>query len=147
MPNPFARHQFKLVKDKHNIMLILVSSSKFNSLFRRFIKILGSKLFIFSFRSSKFSWLYHREAPSNQCKDSSYSFQASFLRDHLFIYPEFFESFFWWFIKDLIPSRSVLQDSCWRSSGIRLLAFRSAILPTLSFEVVLCHFDSFLHVS
>ena len=28
------------MKDKHNVILILVSSSKFNSLFRRFIKIL-----------------------------------------------------------------------------------------------------------
>ena len=35
-----ACHQSKLVKDEHNVILILVSSSKFNSLFRRFSKIL-----------------------------------------------------------------------------------------------------------
>ena len=28
MPNPFARHQFKLMKDKHNVILILVSSKR-----------------------------------------------------------------------------------------------------------------------
>ena len=31
-------HQLKLVKDKHNVILILVSSSEFNSLFWRLIK-------------------------------------------------------------------------------------------------------------
>ena len=51
----------------------------------------------------------------------------------------------WWFIKDLIHPWSLHQDSCW-SSSILLLAFRSAILSTLSFEMVLCHPWQFLLV-
>ena len=45
----------------------------------------------------------------------------------------------WWFIKDLIPSRSVHRDSFQRSSSILHLAFLSAILSTLSFGMVICH--------
>ena len=128
------------MKDTHNVILILVSSSKLNSLFRRFIKFsvsLGSSFFS---RSSKFSQLFHREDPSNHCKDSPCVFNFSFLSfDHSFITGVLHEGSTWWFIKDLIPSRSVHRDSFQRSSSILYLAFQSAILSTLSFEVVLCH--------
>ena len=49
----------------------------------------------------------------------------------------------WWFIKDLIPSWCIHQDSFQRRSSFPHLAFRSAILSTLSFEMVLCHFWQF----
>ena len=61
-----------------------------------------------SFRSSKFSRLYHFKASSYHCKASPCVFNFSF----------FLSSFFtrvlhgvssWWFIKDLIHSRSVLK--------------------------------------
>ena len=44
---------------------------------------------------------------------------------------------------------NMVLNTCFvlRSSSILYLAFRSAILSTLSFEVVLCHFGSFLHLS
>ena len=60
------------MKDTRNVNLILVSSKWLipSSGVRSWYQILGSKLFIFSFRSSKFYRLYHSKASSNHCKAS-----------------------------------------------------------------------------
>ena len=127
------------MKDKHNVILILVSSKWFNSLFRRFIKILSFCCFIFSFsRSSKFSRFYHREAPSKSLQGFTLCFQFLFLFIPLFT-GVLHGGSTWWFIKDLIPSRSVHQISFQRSSSFLHIVIRSAILSTVSLEVVLCH--------
>ena len=117
-------------------------------------------LIVVTINDPSFSRLYHREGPFNQCKDSSYSFQASFPCDLLFIYPGFFESFFMvshqgffsffncssrhlsklWSAKLYSKNKHGVQHMTYlRSSSILHLAFRSAILSTLSFEMVLCH--------
>ena len=58
----------------------------------------------------------------------------------ILLLPEFFMKVLHdWFIKDLMPSPIFHRDSLLRSSSFLLLAIRSAILSTLSFEVVLCH--------
>ena len=128
------------MKDEHNVILILVSSSKFNSLFRRFIKILGfnSSSFFPGVPSSRNYVIM--EIYLNLYKVSPCAFNFSFFSfDHPFVTGVLHGGSTWWFIKDLIPSRSVHWDSLQRSSSIPLLAFESAILSTISFEVVLCH--------
>ena len=85
---------------------------------------------------------------------------------HLFITGVLHGGSTWWFIKDSFHSSIVLQDFsqsydpssllqnehgvqhmfCLRSSSILHLAFRSAILSTLSLEMVLCHSWQFLLV-
>ena len=76
----------QLVKDEHNVILILVSSSKFNSLFRRFIKILNficSSFFPGVPRSLTYitTNIYLIIA-----RLQSYSFHPSLLCDHSFDY-------------------------------------------------------------
>ena len=137
------------MKDTHNVILILVSSSKFNSLFRRFIKILDLNYSSFFSRSSKLSQFSRHEDPSNHCKSSPCVFNFSFLSfDHSFITRVLHGGSKCWFIKDVIPSRGVYRDSFQRCSSILHLAFRSAILSTLSLVLVLCHswqFSFMLH--
>ena len=60
------------MKDTRNVILILVSSKWLipSSGVPSWYQILGSKLFIFSFRSSKLFQLYHFKASSNHCKAS-----------------------------------------------------------------------------
>ena len=93
------------------------------------------------------STLSHRKAPSNHCKASILFFPSFTSFDHPFITGVLHGGSTWWFIKDLIPSRSAHRDSFQRSSSILLLALPNATFVTLSFEVVLCHFDNFLHAS
>ena len=133
------------MKDRRTIILILVlrgvsiPSSRgwswwMNSRFKCFIfslpefqvfSVISSRSFIFSFsrRSKKII------ARLQSCSFSS------------FMLPQSSSSggSSWWFIKDFIHSRSVHQDSCWRSSSILHHAFRNVIPSPLSFEVVLCH--------
>ena len=139
MPNPLLVINFKMVKDKHNVILILVSSSKFNSLFRRFIKIVDFICSSFLPEFQVFSVISFQSFILS-LQGFTWCFQLLFLSIILLL-PEFFMEFFfsWWFIKDLIPSQSVHRDSFQRSSSILHLAVRSAICSTLSFEVVLCH--------
>ena len=125
------------MKDKHNVIFILVSSSIFNYLLRRLIKFSVSLDSSFLFRSSKFQ-LISSQSSSNHRKVSPCVFNFSFL-SLPFVTGVLHGGSTWCFIKDLIPSRSVHQDSFQRSSSILHLAFRSAILSTLSFEVVLYH--------
>ena len=149
-----------MVKDEHNVILILVSSSKFNSLFRRFIKILGSKLFIFlsgapsyfNYIISKLHLIIARLLPEFF---STFPFVWSFFYYRSFswrlymVLRQGFFSFFncssrflskLWSAK-LYSKINMVLNTCFvlRSSSILHLAFRSAILSTLPFEMVLCH--------
>ena len=134
-----------------------------NSLFRRFIKILD---FICS---SFFSGvpglphylvaklhLNHRKASPCALNFSfflsSFHYRSSSWRLYMVVRQGFF-SFFncssrllsrWWSAK-LYSKLNMVLNTCFvlRSSSILHLAFRSAILSTLSFEMVLCHYWSF----
>ena len=124
-------------------------------------QIFCSKLFIFSFRSSKFYRLYHPEAPSKSSQGFTLCFQLLFpsvwsffcyrsssWRLYMVVRQGFF-SFFHCSSRFLLKLRStklyskinMVFNTCFvlRSSSILHLAFRSAILSILSFEVVLCH--------
>ena len=127
------------MKDKHNVILILVlskwlipySGGTSNSCFH---------LFIFLYRSAKFSLYLVAKVHLIIARFHLVFFNLSFLSfDHSFITEVLHGGSTWWFMKDLIPSRSVHQDSFHRSSRILHLVIRSAILSTISFEVALCH--------
>ena len=99
-----------------------------NSLFRRFIKILDFNGFIFLFRSSKLSQLYHHKDPPKSSQGGTLCFQLLFPSVwSFFCLTEFF-------MKVLhngssriyIPSPSVHWDSFLRSSSILHLAIQSA---------------------
>ena len=78
------------MKDEHNVILILVSSSKFNSLFRRLIKFSVSIVSSFLPRSSNLSQLYHHEDSSNHYK-ASILFASNLQLFYVIIsYPDFF---------------------------------------------------------
>ena len=130
------------MKDKHNVILTLISSSNFNSLFRSgsSYHILGSRCFIFSSRVQSFPFYLIAEfhpiiARFHLVFLTSFSFRLH----HPFVTGVLHGCSTWWFIKDLIRSRSVHQDSFQRSSSILHLAIQSAILSIISLEVVLCH--------
>ena len=79
------------MKDKHTINLILISSRWFNSFLSEIVPdevILGSSVSSFLFWSSKFSRLYHHEAPSKSLQDFTLCFQLLFLSIILLL-PEF----------------------------------------------------------
>ena len=121
--------------------------------------ILGSSVSSFLFRSSKFSALSHRKAPSKSSQGFTLCFQLLFLSITLLL-PEFFMEalhggssripfIFQLFFKislEFMTRQAILKkinmvlNTCLvlRSSSILHLAFQSAILSTLSFEVVLC---------
>ena len=147
------------MKDTRNVILILVSSKWFIFLSRDSSKFLIS--FVqFSFRSSKLFQLYHFKASSNHCKASpGVLFKFPFCLIILLL-PEFFMEAlhggssripFILQLSSRILSKlrsaklyskiNMVFNTCFvfRSSSILLLAFRSAILSTLSLEVVLYH--------
>ena len=150
------------MKDKHNVILILVSSSESNFLFRRFIKILDLICSSFFSGVPSVSALSLREAPSKSSQGftlcfqflfpfvwSSFCYRSSSWRLYMVVRQEFF-SFFNCssrFISELLirhaiySKLNVVQNTCLvlRISSILHLAFRSAILSFLFFEVVLCH--------
>ena len=69
------------MKAKHNVIPILVSSSKFNSCFPEWFIISYSQfemLYLFFSRSSKFSQLFHREDPSKSLQGFTLCFQLLF---------------------------------------------------------------------
>ena len=132
-----------------------------NSFFRRLFmmnKFLIS--IVSSFLFPEFQALIITKIHLHHCKASprvlfNFPFVWSF-----FYYQSSHDGSTWWFVKDSSHSSIVLQDFSWsydppsytlklnmvlntcfllRRSSILLLAFRSAILSTLSFEVVLCH--------
>ena len=147
------------MKDKHNAILILVSSNNSipyyggssNSSFHLFIFLLSGVCLWYQFSVSIVSSFFFSRVPSshnyitteihlNHYKVSPCIFYFSFFSiDHPFVTGVLHGGSTWWFIKDLIPSRSVHWDSFQGSSSILHLAIRSAICSILSFEVVLCH--------
>ena len=125
------------MEDKHNVILILLSSSGFISSFRRLFILSHSRFKVFSsflFRSSKPSRLSRREAPSKSPQD--FNLIPFILQFYLIILllPEFFMVV----RKDLIHSSSVHRDSFGGAQVSFLLAFRSAIKSPYSFEVEFC---------
>ena len=113
--------------DTHNVILILVSSSLFNSLFRRLIKFLISIVSssLFPGVPTFFNYI-SMEIHLNHCKASTLFFSSSISTDHFFYYRSSHEGSTRWYIKDLIPSRSVHRDSFLRSSSFLHILIRSA---------------------
>ena len=131
------------MKAKHNVILILVSSKWLILYSGDSSKFLISFVHL-SFRSSNLFNYFTTEIHLNRYKDSPCVFNFSFFTsDHSFFTGVLHEGSTWWFIKDLIHSRSFHRDSFLRSSSILHLAIRSAILSTVSLEVVLCHSSYF----
>ena len=111
------------------------------------------------FRSSKFSALSRREAPSKSSQGFTLCFNFSFFLSFIYyrsspwrlhmVIRQGFLSFFncsSGFLSKLWPAKlyskiNMVLNTCFvlRHSSILLLAFRSAIPSTISFEVVLCH--------
>ena len=116
-------------------------------------------MFIFSFRSSKFSWLYHREAPSKSLQGFTLCFQPLFLSIILLLLEFFMEALhggssrilfiLQLFLKislEVMIRQAILKIKqgaqhmfCFEEFKYSSFAFRSAIPSTLSFEMVLCH--------
>ena len=123
------------MKDKHNIILILVSSNDFNSSSGVAHDINSFSLVFLSFFSGVPSFLKYLFVllHLNLGKVIILFFSTLISLHHSFVYggPS------WWFFNDLIHSQSILQDSSWRGSSIIRLAFICAIVLSLSFEVVL----------
>ena len=114
---------------------------------------------LFLFRSSKFSALSRREAPSKSSQGSPCSFNFSFFLSFFYyrsspwkIYMMVHQGFFSFFncssrfllklwSAKLYSKVNMVLNTCFvlRISSILHLAFQSASLSTLSFEVVLCH--------
>ena len=156
------------MKDKHNVILILVSSKWFNSLFRGLIKFLVStahlcfsEFQVFSFISPRSSiWPLQdfnlvRLKPFNSFMLSFPIRSFSSWRLHggssriLFIPQLIFRiSCEVKFHQAILKNKhGVKHMSCFQEFKLLHLAFWSEILSILSFEVVLCNFDDSLHVS
>ena len=125
----------KLTKDKHNVILILVSSSKFNysrgSSNSRFQLV---HLFFFS-RSSKLSQLCNHGDLSKIFTRIHLVFSTSFsFRLFILLLPEFLHGgYTWWFIKDLYP----LSKSSSRFFSEELKYSLSCILKCNSFNRII----------
>ena len=128
------------MKVKHNAILILVSSKWLIPYSGDSSKFLISIVHLIFFRSSKFPLYLIAKLHLNHCKVSPCVFNFSFLScDHLFVTGVLHGGSTWWFVKDLIPSRSVLRDSFQRTSSFLHLASEAQFFLISSFEVVLCH--------
>ena len=115
------------MEDKHNVILILLSSSGFISSFRRLFILSHSRFKVFSsflFRSSKPSRLFGREPPSKSSQ--GFNLIPFILQFYLVILllPEFITVA----RHDLIHSSSVHQDSCRRSSSIFFLLLKVQLI-------------------
>ena len=147
------------MKDKHNVILILVSSKWLIPYSGDSSKFLISFVHFF-FRSSKLFQLYHFKASSNHCKASpgvlfNFPFRLIILLLSEFFMEDqhggssripFILQLFFKNSLEVMIRQAILQNKhgaqhmfVLRSSSILHLAFQSAILSTLSFEVVLCH--------
>ena len=73
------------MKDKHNVILILVWSGELNSLFQGLIKFLFPFVHL-SFPEFQVFSLSRRKASSNHCKVSTLHFSSFFSFDHSFVY-------------------------------------------------------------
>ena len=126
---------------------------------------LGSRCFIFSFPEFKVFSLYRPEAPSKSLQGFTLCCQLLFFLSSFLFTGVLHGGSTWWFIKDSFHSSiifSTFLSKLWSaklysklnrvvntcfvlgSSRILHLAFRSAILSTLSFDMVLCHPWQFL---
>ena len=147
------------MKDTHNIILVLVSSKWLipSSGVCSWYQILCSKLFIFSFWSSKLFQLYHFKASSNHCKDhlvlsTSLHFYHSSITGvltevHMVVHQGFFSFFN---CSSRFPSESgsvklyskinMVLNTClsWGVQAFFILHSEVQFF-LLSFEVVLCH--------
>ena len=123
------------MKDKHNIILILLSLSGSIPSFGGFSWWLLSRLWVNLFYPGVQSFLGHLVRTSIKiiARLNPYSFHPSILSRHPLL-PEFFMVA----RHDLIHSSRVHQDSNLRSSSILLLASRGAINSPYSFEVEFC---------
>ena len=152
----------------HNVILIIVWSdlvSCFQSCSSCHISRF-ERLHLFLFRSSKLSALSRRDAPSKSSQGFTLCFQLLFpllffyyrsssWRLYMMVHQGFFSFFICSsrFLSKLRPVKpyfkiNMVLNTCFvlRSSSILHLTFRSAILSTLSFEMVLCHPWQFLLV-
>ena len=146
------------MKDKHNVILILVSSKWLNFLFRRFIKFSIQVVHLY-FPEFQVSTLSHHKASSNHYNvspcvfnfsffSSSFYYRSSPWRLYMMVHQGFLSFSFYsskkfsklWPAK-LYSKLNMVLKTCFvlRRSSILLLAFRSAIPSSISFEVVLCH--------
>ena len=115
MQKSIVCHQFNLMKDKHTINLILISSKRVIPSFRVCSWGINSssKCFHLSFSEVQISSAISSEPPSKSSQCSSYSFILHSISSS-FSLPEFFMVV----LHDLIHSSRVHQDSCWWSSSI-----------------------------
>ena len=150
------------MKDKHTVNLILVSLRWFNSFLPEFVhdinlSVRSCSSFVSRVPSSLNYLIQKRHL--NHCKASSCSFQISFhwiilsyrsssWRLYMVVHQGFnsFSKFSSRFLSELWSAMlysklNIVFNTCLvlSSSSILHLAFRSAILSTLSFAVVLCH--------
>ena len=135
------------MKDEHNVILILASSKWWirSSGVRSqwLILVVNCSSSLFPGVPTSFNYIT-MEIHLNRFKDWPCVFNFSlFSFDLSFVFLILHGCSTWWFIKELIPSRSIHWDSFQRSSSFLHLAIRSAIPSTLCFQVVLCQFDNF----
>ena len=150
------------MKDTHNVILIIVSSKWSNFFFPELFIVSHSRfemLHLFFSGVPSFPHYLVAKLHLNHCKASpcvfnfsfflsSFYYRSSSWRLYMMVHQGFF-SFFncssrfllkLWSAK-LYSKINMVLNTCFvlRSSSILHLAFQSAILSTLSFEVVLCH--------
>ena len=128
------------MKVKHNVILILVSSKWLIPYSGDSSKFLISIVhLIFFSESSNLFQLYRHRDPSKSLQGFNLILLSFILAVHSFLTGILQRGFTWLVIKDLNLSRSVHQGSFQRSSSFLHIVIRSAILSTVSLEVVLCH--------
>ena len=125
------------MEDKHNVILILLSSSGFISSFQRFFILSHSRFKVFSsfiFRSSKLLADFVANLHPNHRKDLILSLSSLNFTSSFFCY----RSSSRWFVKDLIHVFKFSSRFLWRVQLSFLLASRSANNSTYSFALESC---------
>ena len=130
------------MKDTHNVILILDSPKWLILYFGGSSNSRFHLIHLFFSRSSKLFQVCHHEDLSKSLQCFTLCFQLLFLFVILLFTGVLHGGSTWWFIKDLIPSRSAHQDSFQRSSSILHLAFRSVILSTSSLRWCYVNLDN-----
>ena len=133
------------MKDKHTINLILISSRWFNSFISGVPSFLGyivAKLHLNHRKASPCVFNFPFFLSSFYYRSSSWRLYMIVRQGILFILQLFFKISLEVKIRQaLLKKINMVLNTCFvlRRSSILHLAFRSAILSTLSFVVVLCH--------
>ena len=138
----------KLVKDKHNVILILVSSNWFNFLFWRFIKF-SIQVVHLSFLEFQVSTLSRRKASSNHYKVSPCVFNFSFF-SLFFCIGVLHGDSTWWFIKALNSFSKCSSTFISKELKHSHLAIRSSIFLPYHWRwyyVILDNLEFMLHDS